>query len=578
MIAELAGGLAFFLYGMSVMSGGLEKMAGGKLERTLKKVTSSYIMSLLLGAGITIAIQSSSAMTVMLVGLVNSGIMEFSQTIGVIMGSNIGTTLTSWLLSLNGIGGENIILTVLKPTVFAPVLALIGIAMRMFSKDEKKHDIGTILVGFGILICGMDLMSASVASVKEMEGFNSLLTAFSNPILALLISTAFTGIIQSSAATVGIVQALALTGAITYEMAIPLVLGANIGTCMTALLASIGTSRNAKRVVSIHISIKLIGTAVFMVLLGIAGIAAPNLITGQVSIFGVAIIHTVFNITTMIIFLPFSKLLVWIAKHTVREKEDGKKTVFLDERLMNTPPMAIAECKRLTNEMAVMARDSIYRAIEVVALYDKEKDAAIETSEAMVDRYEDKLGTYLVELSRRELSDKDSREVGRLLHSIGDFERLSDHAVNILKVAREIYDKKIVFSKEAKDEISVITAAIIEILDMSVKSFENNDTETASKVEPLEQVIDGLNDELQARHIQRVQEGKCTIEFGFVLSDLLNNYERISDHCSNVAVYTVQRDQEKKDTHKYLNRIKNEENGQFAADFEKFASIYAFGE
>lgn len=574
MFAELAGGLAFFMYGMNVMSSGLEKMAGGKLERALKKVTSNYAMSLLLGAGITIAIQSSSAMTVMLVGLVNSGIMEFSQTIGVIMGSNVGTTLTSWLLSLNSIGGDSVVLTLLRPTVFAPILALVGIGLRMFSKKEKKHVVGAILIGFAILICGMDLMSASVGSVREMEAFQNLLTAFSNPVLALLISVIFTGVIQSSAATVGIVQALALTGAITYEMAIPLVLGANIGTCMTALLASIGTSRNAKRVVVIHASIKLIGTLIFMILLGAANLIMPEFIGGTVSMFGVALIHTVFNIATTIILSPLSKLLVWIAQKVVPEKADGKKAVFLDERLIATPPMAIAECKRLVNEMAEMSRDSIYSAIELVARYDKNKARKIEETESMVDRYEDKLGTYLVKLSGSNLSDKDSRDVGRLLHGIGDFERISDHAINILKVAREMDEKNIEFSPSAHSEISNITAAVIEILDMTVKSFIENDTALANEVEPLEQVIDALKSELQERHIKRVQEGKCTIELGFVFAELLTNYERISDHCSNVAVYTIQRDVTKRDTHKYLNAIKSETDGDFAEKFGKYEKKY----
>lgn len=575
MAAMLAGGLAFFLYGMSVMSGGLEKMAGGKLERTLKKVTDNYVMSFLLGAGITIAIQSSSAMTVMLVGLVNSGIMEFGQTIGVIMGSNVGTTLTSWLLSLSGISGDNVLLTVLQPMTFAPVLALVGIAVNMFSKKEKRRDVGIILVGFAILIVGMDMMSGSVAAIRDMPQFESLLTMFKNPILAVLVSTVFTGIIQSSAATVGIIQALALTGTITYEMAIPLVLGANIGTCMTALIASVGTNRNAKRVVSIHVSVKVIGTIVCLIVLGIVNAVAPGFTSGTITMFGVALVHTIFNVANTVILLPFNNFLIWIAKHTVKDKKGTKKsTVFLDERLMNTPPMAIAQCKQLTGEMATMARDSIYAAVELLAGYDDTKARFIEENEELIDKYEDKLGTYLVKLSANNLSERDSRDVGRLLHSIGDFERISDHAINILKVAREIKDKNMVFSSYAHSEISVITAAVVEILDVTVKSFIEDDIPAALRVEPLEQVIDELKSTIQEHHIERLQQGKCTIELGFVFSDLLTNYERISDHCSNVAVYTIQRKSEKQNAHKYLRQYKQQQEGLFADEFKKYEQIY----
>ncbi len=567
LLAGLAGGLAFFLYGMNVMSAGLEKMAGGKLETMMQKVTSNYWLSLLLGAGITIAVQSSSAMTVMLVGLVNSGIMTFGSTFGLIMGSNVGTTLTSWLLSLAGVdSGSNPILLLLKPIVFAPFLALIGAALRMFSKKEKHHDIGAILIGFTILIVGMDLMSDAVGIVEEKGGLEVFLTMFSNPVLTLLISTVFTGIIQSSAATVGIVQALALSGAITYEMAIPLVLGANIGTCVTALIATLGTEKNAKRVAAIHTSVNIIGTLFFMIGLIVVNIVAPSFATTKATMFAVALIHTIFNMSIAVLLSPFKKPIVRLAELVVRDKKGEQKvrTVFLDERLLATPTLAVSECKRLAVEMGELTRTAIFSAIELVARYDAEKAAEVRELEGQIDRYEDKLGTYLVKLSGVDLTDADSHEVGRLLHSIGDFERISDHAVNIVDTAQEIHDKKIAFSDEARSELSRMTAAIVEIMDYTAEAFAKNDIETAAQVEPLEQVIDVMKSTYKERHITRLQEGRCTIELGFVFNDLITNYERVSDHCSNIAVSTIQRNAPKQDAHKYLRNLKNDENGVYA--------------
>ncbi|MBE6768656.1 MAG: Na/Pi cotransporter family protein [Ruminococcaceae bacterium] len=567
LLAGLAGGLAFFLYGMNVMSAGLEKMAGGKLETMMQKVTSNYWLSLLLGAGITIAVQSSSAMTVMLVGLVNSGIMTFGSTFGLIMGSNVGTTLTSWLLSLAGVdSGSNPILLLLKPIVFAPFLALIGAALRMFSKKEKHHDIGAILIGFTILIVGMDLMSNAVGIVEEKGGLEVFLTMFSNPILTLLISTVFTGIIQSSAATIGIVQALALSGAITYEMAIPLVLGANIGTCVTALIATLGTEKNAKRVAAIHTSVNVIGTIFFMIGLIVVNIVAPSFATTKATMFAVALIHTIFNMSIAVLLSPFKKPIVRLAELIVRDKKGEQKvrTVFLDERLLATPTLAVSECKRLAVEMGELTRTAIFSAIESVARYDAEKAAEVRELEGQIDRYEDKLGTYLVKLSGVDLTDADSHEVGRLLHSIGDFERISDHAVNIVDTAQEIHDKKIAFSDEARSELSRMTAAIVEIMDYTAEAFTKNDIETAAQVEPLEQVIDVMKSTYKERHITRLQEGRCTIELGFVFNDLITNYERVSDHCSNIAVSTIQRNAPKQDAHKYLRNLKNDENGVYA--------------
>ncbi|HCD81186.1 MAG TPA: Na/Pi cotransporter [Ruminococcaceae bacterium] len=575
MAAELFGGLAFFLYGMSMMSGGLESISGGKLENDLRKVARNPFASFFLGAGITIAIQSSSAMTVMLVGLVNSGILAFGDTFGIIMGSNVGTTLTSWLLSLTGVQGENFFLTLLKPMTFAPLLAFAGILMHMLSGKERQKNIGVILIGFAVLMTGMDFMSNSMSSVQEMEGFKHLLTAFSSPVSALLISTVFTGIIQSSAATVGIVQAMALTGTISYKMAIPLVLGANIGTCMTALISSFGTSKNAKRVVALHIYIKVIGSVIFTAALYGLTAFGTEFLNRPASMIGVAVVHTLFNIINTFVLIPFKKPIMRLCEITVKSSNEKTHTVFLDERLFNNTALAVSECHRLTNEMAEYARTSLIKSIGLISSYDGETVNYIKETESLIDKYEDKLGTYLVRLSNNELSENLSHSIARMLHSIGDFERIGDHALNICKVAEEMHNKGISFSDEAKREIAVITNAVTEILNMTVDSFVNDDIETASHVEPLEQVIDKLNKRLKARHVTRLQNGECTIELGFVFTDLLTNYERVSDHCSNIAVYTMQLPSDKLDAHKYLAKIKNSEDGTFVDDFNMYSEKYS---
>lgn len=575
MAAELFGGLAFFLYGMSMMSGGLESISGGKLENDLRKVARNPFASFFLGAGITIAIQSSSAMTVMLVGLVNSGILAFGDTFGIIMGSNVGTTLTSWLLSLTGVQGENFFLTLLKPMTFAPLLAFAGILMHMLSGKERQKNIGVILIGFAVLMTGMDFMSNSMSSVQEMEGFKHLLTAFSSPVSALLISTVFTGIIQSSAATVGIVQAMALTGTISYKMAIPLVLGANIGTCMTAVISSFGTSKNAKRVVALHIYIKVIGSVIFTAALYGLTAFGTEFLNRPASMIGVAVVHTLFNIINTFVLIPFKKPIMRLCEITVKSSNEKTHTVFLDERLFTNSALAVSECHRLTNEMAEYARTSLIKSIGLISSYDGETVNYIKETESLIDKYEDKLGTYLVRLSNNELSENLSHSIARMLHSIGDFERIGDHALNICKVAEEMHNKGISFSDEAKREIAVITNAVTEILNMTVDSFVNDDIETASHVEPLEQVIDKLNKRLKARHVTRLQNGECTIELGFVFTDLLTNYERVSDHCSNIAVYTMQLPSDKLDAHKYLAKIKNSEDGTFVDDFNMYSEKYS---
>ena len=574
MTAELLGGLAFFLYGMSTLSSGLETMAGGALERTLKKVTANQFMSFLLGAGITIAIQSSSAMTVMLVGLVNSGIVNFADTFGLIMGSNVGTTLTAWLLSLAGISGDNFFLTLLKPMTFAPILAFVGIIMRMVSDKDRKKNFGTILIGFAILMTGMEFMSDSMSSVQDMKGFSGLLTAFSSPFIALIISMVFTGVIQSSAATIGIVQALALTGSISYKMAIPLVLGANIGTCITALISSFGTNRNAKRVVAMHIYVNVIGSVICLILLYIIGTVNPGLINSTVSMIGVAIIHTLFNALNTVILLPFRKAVIHLCELTVKKEDDKTHTVFLDERLFNNTPLAISECRRLTVEMSECTKTSLLNSINLISSYNSELADRIRSDEKLIDKYEDKLSGYLVRLSNNDLTEKDSRTVARMIHSIGDFERIGDHALNICKVAEEIHSKGIHFSEQATLEIKTITDAVIEILNMAFDSFVNDDYELASHVEPLEQVIDKLKGVLKERHVSRLQNGECTIELGFVFTDLLTNYERVSDHCSNIALYTMQLKNDITDSHKYLHNLKHSQTGAFVEDYNMYEKKY----
>lgn len=572
-VFTLLGGLAFFLYGMNIMSSGLEKMVGGKLERVLESMTSNKFKALLLGAVITVTVQSSSAVSVMLVGLVNSGIMQLSQTVGVLIGAGVGTTLTSWILSLTGIESTNFILRLLKPESFSPLIALAGILMRTGGKKDKTKDIGSILLGFSILMTGMTLMGDSVEPLADMPQFQDILVMFNNPVAGIIIGTVFTGIIQSSAATVGILQSLSLTGSITFSMAMPLILGANIGTCVTGIISCMGTNKNAKRVAVINLYFKLIGAVVLMSLFYIANAIFDFSFVGQtISAFGIAIVHTLFNVINTVLFLPFTKQLEKLAKLTIRDK--NTKEELLDERLLLSPGFAIAECRNLTIQMAKAARDSLLTSIEIIRAYDPKKAEYITKTESTIDMYEDKLGTFLVKLSSKNLTHDDSNEVSELLHAIGDFERIGDHAVNILRVAEEIKDKGLSFSEHAQQELEVLTKAIIDILNLTVDAFENDDSSLASQVEPLEQVIDGLKKEIKNRHVKRLQDGRCTIELGFVLSDLLTNYERVSDHCSNVAVTVIQIKDSVMDTHDYLNKVKNDGGEEFTGAYNKYKQTY----
>lgn len=577
-VLSLLAGLVFFLFGMSTMSDGLEKAAGSKLEIILKKMTSNVFVSILMGALITVVIQSSSATTVMLVGLVNSGLLAFENSIGVIFGANIGTTITAWFLSLVGVQSDSFLIQMVKPQNFAPILAVIGIAFLMTSKSDKKKNIGTIFVGFTLLIYGMDIMSGSVSGLAESPEFKDILLKFNNPVIGIVVGTLFTAVLQSSSASVGILQALSLTGSITYSMAVPVILGQNIGTCATGLISCMGAGSNAKKVAFTHTLINVLGSIVFMPLFLVVNTVMSNFFEENfVSPASIAVIHTVFNVVTVIVLAPFTKLLAKIAHKAVKDKGEEKdiktKLIYLDERLFRSPTVAVMECDNYTSVMAVLAKGTIIKAMGLIFAYDKEEAELIEENEGILDLYEDELGTYLVKLSSQSLSANDSRTVSRMLHTIGDFERLGDHALNLKKVALEIYEKKIEFSEDAQKEITVLIEAVIEIVVMTTRVYEKNDLELAARVEPFEQVIDKLCTEIKSNHINRLQSGDSTIEKGFVLSDLLTNCERISDHCSNIAVAVIEAQNDSFDTHSYLNSIKYG-NDDFKKVFDEYNEKY----
>ena len=574
---RLAGGLAFFLYGMHVMSSGLERMAGGKLELALRKMTASKLTGLLLGAGVTIAIQSSSAMTVMLVGLVNSGIMQIGQTVSLIMGSNIGTTLTAWLFSLVGLETGNFWLRLLKPENFSLLFALAGIFMIMLSKQSRRRDMGSIFVGFAVLMYGMKLMSDAVSPLADMPEFSSMLTAFTNPVLGVLVGAVFTGIIQSSAASVGILQALALTGSITYGMAIPIIMGQNIGTCVTALISSIGVSRNAKKVAVIHISFNLIGTVVLLALYyALDAVFGFPFTDSAISAAGIALVHSIFNITTTAMLMPFNNLLVKIANTLLPDHPSAQQAnaVLLDNRLLATPSVAVAEADNLTNRMCSIASQTLLDSIGTLSVYTREASEKIMKCEDTLDLYEDKLGTFLVQLSAEHISDDDSLRVSKMLHCIGEFERLGDHAVNILESAEELHRKKLLFAEATQAELDTLAAAITEIIGLAVTSYLRIDATLAAHIEPLEQTIDYLVTAIRSNQVQRLQRGESSIELGFILSDLLGNYERVSDHCSNIGVSIIELSHHSLDTHEYLDSIKHGSRS-FDALYTEYRAKYA---
>ena len=586
-IFTLCGGLAFFLYGMSVMSNGLESLAGSKLEQILRGMTSNKVKAMLLGLVITAVIQSSSATTVMLVGLVNSGIMQLGQTIGVIMGSNIGTTVTAWILSLTSVelGGTEMhpvlamLLKLVKPSSFTPLLALIGIALIMMAKSNRKKSVGTILVGFAVLMAGMEMMSGAVEPLGESKAFRELILVFSNPILGILVGTIFTAVIQSSSASVGVLQALSISVSIPFGTAIPIIMGQNIGTCITAVISALGATRkDATRVAVIHTVIKVIGTVVWCVVFyGLMLFIDFPFMHEDVHVtpVSIAILHTIFNVLNTLVLLPFDKQLEKLGRILVRDKENApqQEEVFLDERLLNTPSIAVSECNALAIKMNGIACSTLRESIQLLKDYSPERCEKVLAGEDQLDKYEDKLGSFLVKISAKEISDEDSRQVSRMLHSIGNFERLGDHAVNLLKVAQEMHEKQISFSDEANREIAVIQSALADILARTEESYDQNDVARAALVEPLEQVIDHLIADIKNRHIARLKNGYCTIELGFVLSDLLTNYERISDHCSNIAVAVIEGAQGNFDAHEYLSEV-TQSDADFANEYARCRETY----
>lgn len=571
---EMIGGLCLFLFGMNIMGQALERRAGSRLRTTLGKMTGKTMTGFLTGLVVTAVIQSSSATTVMVVGFVNSGLMTLKQAIGVIMGANIGTTVTAWLLSLGGISGDAVWVQLLKPTSFTPVLALIGIIMYMFSKDSRKNDTGMILLGFATLMFGMDTMSGAVSGLREVPAFRQLFVAFTNPLLGVLAGAALTAIIQSSSASVGILQALALSGHVTYAAAIPIIMGQNIGTCVTALISSVGTSRNAKRAAIVHLSFNVIGTVVWLAVFCIVrAVAAPAILGESATMYGIAIAHTAFNVACTALLLPASGLLEKLA---IRLVPDGKKKdaeVTLDERLLATPPLALEQCSVVAEDMAYYASGALKKAIDCVMEFDPKSAQEVRESEDETDKYEDMLGTYLLKLGAEPLSDTASEEVTELLKLIGDFERIGDHAVNIIESAEEMHDKQLEFSRSAKYELSVMTAAVGEVMDLAVKAFAENDAQAASCVEPLEQVVDDLKNELRTRHILRMKKSECSIEAGFVWSDLLTNLERVSDHCSNVALCVL--DLKKHTLSAHETQHERKDVPEFAEQYRRYSEKYA---
>ena len=556
-VLTMIGGLCLFLFGMNIMGDGLERRAGNSLKALLGKLTDSKIKGFLTGLGVTAVIQSSSAATVMVVGFVNSRLMTLKQSIGVIMGANIGTTVTAWILSLGGISSDNLLMQLLKPTSFTPVLALLGTILYMFSKQTKHKDVGTILLGFATLMFGMDTMSDAVSGLADIPAFQNLFLMFENPVLGVLVGAVLTGIIQSSSASVGILQALSATGAVSYAAAIPIIMGQNIGTCVTALLSSFGANKNAKRAAIIHLAFNVIGTVVWLTMFSLAShLFQPALLGMPANYLGIAVCHSVFNILCTALLLPMSGLLERIAYLLVPEGKDTAKSVELDERLLATPSIALGQCHNLVLKMAEETLAGTRMSMNALLCADMSEAEKIRGSEKTVDHYEDVLGTFLSKLSRAQVSDDDSSEISKLLKVIGDLERISDHSVNVLESAEEMKEKKITFSEGAKQEMEVLSSALAEILQLTMDALQRNDWESASSVEPLEQVIDHLKSLLRNRHITRLKKGECGVEAGFIWADLLTDMERISDHCSNIAVSIIDAHEHNMNAHESLQSMK----------------------
>ena len=583
-ILTLVGGLALFLYGMSIMGDGLEKVSGGKLEMLLEKLTSNPLKAVGLGAAVTAVIQSSSATTVMVVGFVNSGIMKLSQAIGVIMGANIGTTVTSWILSLTGIQGESIFVRLLKPSSFTPILAAIGIILYMSGKNSKKKDIGGIFLGFAVLMFGMEAMSGAVEPLADVPEFTSMLTMFKNPLLGVLVGAVLTAVIQSSSASVGILQALSVTGAFTYQAVIPIIMGQNIGTCVTAMLSAVGANRSAKRTAFVHLYFNIIGATVFMVLyFSLNALIGFSFSEDVVGVAGIALIHSIFNIFTTLILLPFTKGLEKLAYLTIPESEEEREakedTEFqiLDDRFLQTPAFAIEQCRSLADKMAELSKDCFLKAMKVLLAYTDAGAEEVIALENKIDVYEDKLSIYLTKLNSTNLAYNDSQNVSTLLHCIMDFERISDHAVNVVESAQEMNRKEQHFSKKAEEEMKIYGNAVEDILTRTMEAFVSQDEKKILTIEPLEEVIDKINKDVKKRHIKRLRKGKCTIELGLILSDVATNYERVSDHCSNIAVCLIQMQDSELEAHSYMNHLKDGEDLSFEKQVEVFAEKYNLG-
>ena len=578
-ILAMVSGLCVFMFGMHTLSASLEKFAGGRVEALLNKMTSNPVKGVFLGAAVTALIQSSAATTVMMVGFVNAGLMKLSQAIGVIMGANIGTTATAWLVSLSSLSGGSSsgITQFLNFDTVTVIIAVVGIILAMFTKSDKKKTGGTIMVGFALLMFGMNSMSDAAEKLKDVPEFTQFMTMFSNPILGVIAGAVLTAVLQSSSVSIGILQSISnQTGTITYANALPILLGQNIGSCVTALISSIGANKAAKRVAIVHLYFNVIGTVVFLALFYlVTSIFELPFINDQLNAVGIAIIHSCFNILATALFLPFTKQLEKLACLTIRDKAgDENKMPMLDKRLLNTPTVAIEQCKNVAYKMAELTRKTLFMSLDLVDEYDAKVAAEVVENENTIDIYEDKIGSYILQVASKDLSVSDSQAVSNLLHTIGDLERISDHAVNIIEAAEEMHNKKVRFSEAAENEMAVMTAALREILDMSFDAFLNDDVALAKEVEPLEDVIDGLRTELKNRHVDRLRDGICTIELGFILQDLLTNYERVSDHCSNIAVCLIQIKENSMDTHEYINELKKLEKSEFMDEFNDYRSKY----
>ena len=581
-LISLLGGLALFLFGMDVMGKSLERQAGGKLQTILARMSSTVFRGLFLGLAVTAVIQSSSATTVMVVGFVNSGIMTLKQAVGVIMGANIGTTVTSWILSLTALEGDSLLIQFCKPSTLAPFLGIIGIVLYMFTNSEKKKGVGSILLGFMALMTGMELMSDSMKFLKDEVWFAQMMISFSNPLIGIAVGAVLTAVIQSSSASVGILQSLCSTGVVTGGTAIPIILGQNIGTCVTALISTVGANRNARRTAMVHLYFNLIGVAIFALLFyGIGAVIPWGFVTEAATEFDIAIIHTSFNVITTVVMLPLHSVLEKLAVLSVRDDEKPEKTELLDERLLATPAVAIQRAQEVAGEMARTAAQGMSIAMGLRTKFDPRLMEKVRVLEDQTDVYEDALGSYLVKLTGQNLSIQENRSLNTLLYTISDIERIADYSVSVARAGEEISRKNIQFSEAAKAELSVLEKAAMDVINYTMTAFADNDLEHAMKVEPQEEVVDHLVKEIKARHIRRLRDGKCTVEYGFVLEDLLTAYERSADHCSNVAVEMLQVAEGKLEAHEYLNALKSgelDESAKYSERFEKYRAKYHFPE